>query len=104
MPDLKTTIPPRHLLLTRGTSWIKLWNWRVLELRGAPKDWNLLTASEPLAEYPSSLDEVQAARRAFSEFPGTRLYLRYDDPNAAPKRGENITVARIMPPDSEVRP
>ncbi|MGD0497520.1 MAG: hypothetical protein ABSC23_03690 [Bryobacteraceae bacterium] len=91
----------RHLLLTRGTEWRRLWNWRVRELRGEPKDWNLLTTSEPLAEYPSRLSPMEAARLAFAEFPDCRLYLRVDDPDAAPLRCENFTVARVMPTVAE---
>lgn len=91
----------RCLLLVRGTCWINLWNWRVLELRGAPKEWHLLTCSDPLAEYPSSLSDAEAARRALEEFQDCRVYMRTDDPNAPPKRCENITVARVMPIDKQ---
>jgi hypothetical protein len=34
---------------------------------------DVLTTSEPIAEYPSSLNEVEAARQVFTGFTGARI-------------------------------
>jgi hypothetical protein len=73
----------RRLLITRGTEWgrdfSEIHDWRVLQMTEQPH----LCTTTKLAQYPSEFKPLDAAARAFDEFPGAEVYM-WDEPDYIP--------------------
>lgn len=84
----------RNLLLTRGTEWQNVLNWRVLDMGEQP--WNLLTAVK-VVEYPKEMTAYNAARQALLDFPEAKLYMNMAEPDEPWGVGPQ-KVAQVMRP------
>lgn len=72
-------MPKVRLLLTRGTSWLKVYDWRILEMTEEP---NLLTSTRR-AQMSATLTAYEAANVTLRRYAGAEVYM-WDEPNYIP--------------------
>lgn len=75
------TWKPRYLL-TRGTSWKRLYTWKLVQMADQPSEPNLLTCQDR-KEISKYLTADEAARVAFKVIGDAELYM-WDDPGYIP--------------------
>lgn len=89
--------PVLRILLTRGTSWEQVRDWRILELTEQPH----LSTCKRRGQLSASLTAAQAARETMNRFPAAEMYMWKHDANYIPgpsiKGYEAVRVIAVAP-------